>query len=71
MQGTPTHDSSLKDIADLGTPSAPPMVEIGEEGDRHEVETKEGICSSGEGSKKELADWTTQTGISSESNNRY
>ncbi|KAK9285459.1 hypothetical protein L1049_024652 [Liquidambar formosana] len=39
---TPTYDSRLKDAADSGTPSAPPIVDIGEEGNRSEIESKQG-----------------------------
>lgn len=43
MQGTPIHHCKYYDVADLGTPSAPPVNTGGEEGSEHEYEGKKGI----------------------------
>ncbi|KAE8075472.1 hypothetical protein FH972_014188 [Carpinus fangiana] len=46
LQGTPTQQS-IQDLADLGTPSAPPIVDIGREEGSFEVVNQQGRASEG------------------------
>lgn len=70
----------LKEVDDMGTPSAPPIMEVGTEGKSPEVEAQMeqtgGIYGSREsvslgGSKEGMTDWKSQSQRGGELDERY